>query len=367
MNERVAGPACGGKSLTVVGAGNIGSHLLPLLARMPDVGRVLIVDRDVYEPRNAVSQDIEPSDVGRTKAVVQARRLRRIRPDLQADYRAEDVRGVPLGLLRADVILACLDSMGARQYVNRCAWRLGVPWIDAAVDGGDLLVRVNAYDPGGGGPCLECGFDEKTYDSLEQAYPCRGDHSGDAPATNGPAFLGSLAASLQAVECRKILDGKSDQALFGRQVLIDCRFHKHYLTVFRRNPRCRFDHRTWDIRRSVAAGEDLTLGGLMDEAREIVGEAPDTISVEGMPFATRLICPDCGRTRQKLYLADRLTGRHRRCSCGARMDAPGFDMLDRLDMSAMPSLVGRSARSVGLLAGDVISVSGPESRVHMEI
>ena len=37
-------------------------------------------DRDVYEPANLGSQDIEARDVGVRKALVQARRLRRIRP-----------------------------------------------------------------------------------------------------------------------------------------------------------------------------------------------------------------------------------------------------------------------------------------------
>lgn len=72
----------GGKSIVVAGAGgNIGSHFTPHLARMAEVGRVTLVDRDVYEPRNGRNQDIVvPRDVGKSKAVLQAQRLKEIRP-----------------------------------------------------------------------------------------------------------------------------------------------------------------------------------------------------------------------------------------------------------------------------------------------
>ncbi|MDX6614340.1 MAG: molybdopterin-synthase adenylyltransferase, partial [Blastocatellia bacterium] len=103
------------KSVVVIGAGgNIGSHLVPHLGRMPNVARVTLIDRDVYEPPNLLTQDITPRDVGRRKALVQARRLARINPDLRVRAIAEAVERVPLGLLRADVILACLDSRRAR-------------------------------------------------------------------------------------------------------------------------------------------------------------------------------------------------------------------------------------------------------------
>ena len=71
----------GERSVVVVGAGgNIGSHLVPHLARMQLLDSVTLIDNDVYEASNLQTQDVTPRDVGKRKTAVQARRLKRIRP-----------------------------------------------------------------------------------------------------------------------------------------------------------------------------------------------------------------------------------------------------------------------------------------------
>ena len=57
------------------------------------------------------------------------------------------VEDVPLGRLRADVIVAAVDSLGTRQYLSAASFRLGQPWIDTAVDGSGWLVRVSVFVP----------------------------------------------------------------------------------------------------------------------------------------------------------------------------------------------------------------------------
>ena len=46
--------------VAVVGVGHIGSYLCSLLARMPKIRRITLVDPDVYKPSN-VSQNIDQS------------------------------------------------------------------------------------------------------------------------------------------------------------------------------------------------------------------------------------------------------------------------------------------------------------------
>ena len=59
------------KTVILIGAGgNIGSHLVPHLGRMPGIDRIMLVDRDIYEGRNLVSQDIIVSDIGKPKSQV---------------------------------------------------------------------------------------------------------------------------------------------------------------------------------------------------------------------------------------------------------------------------------------------------------
>jgi sulfur carrier protein ThiS adenylyltransferase len=132
-------------TIIVVGLGNIGSALVAYVGRMAGVGRVILVDSDAYEAKNLASQIVRRHEVGEPKAVVQGRRLREINPALSVTVVVDRVENVPLGLLRGTVLLACLDSRAARRTVNAAAWRNGIPWIDAGVNGEELLARVNVY------------------------------------------------------------------------------------------------------------------------------------------------------------------------------------------------------------------------------
>jgi molybdopterin/thiamine biosynthesis adenylyltransferase len=146
----------GSARVVVIGAGgNIGSHLVPHLARTPEIGSLTLVDRDAYEARNLANQDMPPRAARRNKAAVQAGRARRLNPRLRVRAVAADVETLPLGALRGDLLLACVDSRRARQRVNQAAWRLGIPWVDAGVLGEGLLARVTGYVPAPDQPCLE--------------------------------------------------------------------------------------------------------------------------------------------------------------------------------------------------------------------
>ena len=106
------------RSLTYIGVGNLGSHAAAALARLPSLGRLTLVDPDVYEFSNLSSQAIERRDIGRRKVDVLARRLGAINPALHVVPIAERVEDVPLGRLRADVIAGGLDSRAARLSVE---------------------------------------------------------------------------------------------------------------------------------------------------------------------------------------------------------------------------------------------------------
>jgi molybdopterin/thiamine biosynthesis adenylyltransferase len=324
---------------------------------MPGVGRVTLVDRDTYEGRNLVSQDILACDVGIPKARVQARRLRRINPDLHVTAVVGAVEDLPLGSLRADVILAALDSLRPRQCVNETAWRLGVPWCDSGVRGQDLLARVAVYFPGEDAPCIECAWSDLDYAQIEQVYPCQDPRNPGPAPTNAPSCLGALAASMLALECRKVLEGQLDRVAVGRQVVVDAQWHHHYVTRYRHNPGCRFDHRTWRIEKLHCRLDRFTVRDAL--------RLGDRIELERMPFITRLVCPGCGLARRLLFLAPALPPASRKCAgCGAAMTATGFDLLERLDGLRPRSVLRRSLRSVGLRAGDVFHAGNGK---HYEI
>ena len=344
------------KTVIVVGAGgNIGSHLAPHLARMPEVGRVTLIDKDFYEATNLRSQDITLRDVGKSKAAVQARRLKKINPALEVRFFTDAVERVQVGAMRGDVILACLDSRIARQSVNQLAWRLGLPLIDAGVQADGLLARINLYVPSPDAACLECAWDNGDYALLEQAYPCQAQKI--AP-TNAPSSLGAMAASLQAIECRKILAG--DVSFSNHQALIDAAHHNHYVTRFGRNPRCRFDHRMWRI-------EELSLRLERSTTDDLLGLAANSDSayarLENKPFVKRLTC-GCGRAKKMLHLYCSLSAAARRCGCGRTMMAAGFDLAEKLEARALRPI---NLRRLGLRIGDVVSVGSDGRENHYEI
>ena len=86
---------------------------------------------------------------------------------------------------------------------------------------------------------------------------------------NSPACLGALAAALQAIECQKLIAGQSAAALIGRQVLIEAATHRQFVTVFRRNPKCRFDHATWKISALRQTPQELSIGAILKPASPI--------------------------------------------------------------------------------------------------
>jgi molybdopterin/thiamine biosynthesis adenylyltransferase len=161
--------------IAIVGLGNVGSQLVPLLARLRDVSRLILVDPGRYDPANLRTQNIRPPDVGRAKAAVQARVARQLNPSLEVRMFEAPVEDVPAGLLRSDVLISAPDSRRVRQHVNRLAWRLSIgEWIDVGVDGGDALVRVTRFHPAADGACLECAWGARDYAIVDEVFSCAG-------------------------------------------------------------------------------------------------------------------------------------------------------------------------------------------------
>ena len=74
--------------------------------------------------------------------------------------------------------------------------------------------------------------------------------------TAAPAYLGCLAASLQAAEIDKILAGQRALVAEGKEIRLDVRHHRHLVTRLVRNPGCRFSH---DPPWTIETAPDLSL------------------------------------------------------------------------------------------------------------
>ncbi len=355
--------------LMVIGAGgNIGSHLVPHLARLPGLTRLTLVDRDRYEERNRANQDLPAGAVGRRKALVQAERARRLNPSLEVRAIAEDVEALPLGALRADLILTGLDSRRARQRVNYAARGLGVPWLDGGVLATGMLVRVSRFAPGSDAACLECRWDDADYAGLEQSYPCE---QSPVPARTGaPSALGALAAALLALECGTLLRGEPGGLAPGDELIVDAMHHRQTVTRTRRFGQCRLgDHAPWPLE-PVALDRQSSLADLLSRVGERLGANGDlAIAIDGTRIARRLGCERCGTVKRVLRLAGRMRPADRRCSaCGGRTVLSGFGLLEWMDAGSLArDERNRPAGTMGLLPGEIIRASGGGRQARFEL
>jgi molybdopterin/thiamine biosynthesis adenylyltransferase len=369
MVRSVRRPTRPGATVVIVGLGNIGSHLGPYLARLSRVACIALVDGDRYEPTNQWAQAITPEAIGESKAYAQADRLGRIDPELGLVTFEAPVQQAPLGLLRGDLICACVDNRAARQYLSQAARRLGVPLVDAGVRADGRLARVSVFPPVEAA-CLECAWDQTDYDHLEPTYPCA--PSGHrAAATNSPAWLGGLAAAHQAAACERVINHLPHVTHGSFETVVDTIHGRQRTTSFRQNPGCRFgEHTPWVVEADAHAPRWLTVGALFDVgALRCRPAASARMSVPGASFVMGLTCLACGLRREAAFIR---RGTRVECppcaACGGRLDATGPDLCDWLEARTVPpALLDRPASTLGLVGGDVVTVVQDGHTSHVQL
>ena len=117
-------------TVAVFGLGGVGSHAAEAVVRA-GVGRVVLIDGDVYQPSNLNRQlGALHSTLGLSKAAVMAARARDINPSIEAEaiaafYRPDTAADFPLS--RWDFILDAVDMVTAKLDLIERATALGVP------------------------------------------------------------------------------------------------------------------------------------------------------------------------------------------------------------------------------------------------
>src|SRR5882724_2373410 len=180
----------------VIGAGGLGCPALLYLAAA-GVGRITLIDGDRVDVSNLHRQVLyTEADAGELKAVVAARRLRALNPQIAVEPRAERfTRANALELVRAcDVVVDGSDNFGTRYLVNDACVLADRPFVYGAVQGFEGQASVFNWR---GSPTYRCLFPEPP-------------EPGTVPNCAEAGVLGvlpGLIGLLQATETIKLLTG----------------------------------------------------------------------------------------------------------------------------------------------------------------
>lgn len=179
----------------VVGAGGLGSAVLPALAAA-GVGNITIIDNDEVEASNLNRQTLyTPNDYGCRKVKVAAEKLKHFNPG--CEVQPVDKRLLPENMEELlhgyDVILDCTDNFPTRFLIVDAARLMSIPLVSASAQrfSGQLLVQL----PFEGCPCYRCLLPQ----------PPR---PGSVPLPAETGVFGpvvSVMGSLQATEACKVI------------------------------------------------------------------------------------------------------------------------------------------------------------------
>ncbi len=119
----------------VVGAGGLGSHVLPILASS-GVGFIGVVDNDVVSLDNLPRQTLyNYKDVGKSKVLLAKKKLKALNPDIEVKtyklyLNKNNARRV---LKNYDIVIDCTDNFASKFLINDTCLKLNIPFICAGV------------------------------------------------------------------------------------------------------------------------------------------------------------------------------------------------------------------------------------------
>ncbi len=155
----------------VVGAGALGNEVLKNLALL-GVGNIWVVDMDSIESHNLTRTVLfRESDIGESKAMVAAKRIKEIEPELNVYPIVKSIQEA-LGLgffMDMDVVFGCVDNVQARIDINKYCYQTGVLYIDAGMRklDGDVKVFGKSYKV-----CFDCLVTQQMRDEAWRRYSC---------------------------------------------------------------------------------------------------------------------------------------------------------------------------------------------------
>jgi molybdopterin/thiamine biosynthesis adenylyltransferase len=361
-----------GACVGLIGAGLLGGQLALHLAMLQV--KTLLVDSGDVDAANLGNQLLPASALGEPKAHVRVEQMKSLNPSSPVHAIRARVEEVGLGAFAGcDLLVTGLDSPASRLAVNRIAARLGIDWIDAAVDGtgrrsyGTVTwLRPSRPDVA----CFGCRFgpDALAAAALEvRREPCaswRSPGMPDTPPTLMASPFGAVVAGLQMGWAIQALLGESQEQL-GHQLQISGgpgvpRVRRVELA---RRAACVFPHQRLQPLRRV---DCRTVGELLVVARRDLGAAPDALVFPERPLAFGLACAVCGATKDLVKRCEAVGDAEVRCDCRASQGMAPVEVGNRLTGPRLRALASQPWPALGIPAEDLVTAcSGPRRKHYL--
>ncbi|NPV46316.1 MAG: ThiF family adenylyltransferase [Armatimonadetes bacterium] len=306
----------------VVGAGALGNEILKSLALL-GIGKIMVLDLDRIEDSNLTRAILfRHQDQGDYKAEVAARRVCEVNPDVIVQPVVGDVNyDLGLGVFREmDLVIGALDNREARVTINANCWKLGVPWIDGAIELMQGVARV--FIPSDEAACYECTMSELDYKLLSQRRSCALLSRDDVLAGKVPTTptIASIIGGIQVQEAIKLLHAdRGLPVLSGSGFVYNGLTNDSYVVQYQRRHDCPAHEHMFDISELPRSVTDLTGAEAVQLARTEVG--PQAVVEFERELCTHLHCPRCQITTEYFRSLGRVSLAEARCpECGEIRD-----------------------------------------------
>src|SRR5699024_6158358 len=264
-----------GARVAVVGAGGLGSTVIPYLAAA-GVGRIDVFDDDVVELSNLNRQILHSAEsIGQPKIESAIAAGQRIAPEVEVvghQLRLGENFVDVVGAVRPDIVVDGSDSFDTRFIVDAGAAQLGVPVVFGALM--QWSAQITVFDAiGTYGPAVR----------LTDIFP----DTAEVRATPGCAemgILGSVAGmvgTILATETIKLIVG-AGRNLVGRMLVVDA-LDMHVTEIPLAQPASETAVQVTAVSTDVLDGDDPHVVIDVRRAAEIV-EHPGAMSVFPVPF-----------------------------------------------------------------------------------
>lgn len=341
----------------VVGAGALGNEILKNLALL-GVGNLHVLDLDTIEGSNLARCVLfRREDEGSPKAESAARAAAALNPNVKVSGEVADIRRLGLGVLsRFDLVIAGLDNREARLWINQACRKLGITWVDGAIEGVRGVARV--FTPTG--PCYECTLSEADRELLSVRKSCsllsRDEMLGGKTPTT--ATTSSIIAGIQCQEATKLLTGNHDMlALRNRGFVFVGETMETFMVEYTEDPDC-LAHDSYDEITTRDYGPVLTPAIVMAEASDLGSPVVCELETDVVRAWRCLACGAEGDGNARVV--DLPLGWGRCPECEGERQLEIFRVIQAREPEAeMPFTM------LGIPNADIVTLRGPNGRRHV--